>query len=144
MIWEISNPFDPYTIETDSFQAALAAVLIVGQGRYGLNPLDGGPKMFPVLFGDLPDETYAAANVKSAEELMAWMNAAAENNEAVAAALDGVRIGRDRLSPLQSKTDHDSHRSSISDIARFAWKYAEALRGKRMFSSIDAENPATV
>lgn len=141
MLYDIINPSDPYTMEADTFAAALGAVAILGEGRYGLQPLGhSAPKVHPILFGDWPREVYKAAGVepRNATGLMARMNSDAEFNEAVAKALDSVRYGNvaDRAIPRDPNNDR---RSSTNNIGGYAWKYAEAMRGKRRFAPVDAE-----
>lgn len=142
MLFEIINPSDPYTLETDSYAAAVAAVCILGEGKYGLDPIDCDvPKVPLALFGDLPPHVYQAAGVKDFDELAARLNSDAAFNEATAAALDSVRIGTER-ERTADKASHDDRRSSLNDIGGRAWAYAEALRGKRTFAGVDAANPA--
>lgn len=141
MLFEIINPSDPYTMEAESLTAALGAVAILGEGRFGLEPIDNdSPKVPPILFGDWADEVYQAAGIDPPEApaLMAWMNASEANNEAVAKALDSVRLGgvKDRDKP---RDPENANRSSRNDIGSFAWKYAEAMRGNRTFASVDVE-----
>ena len=69
MLFEIINPSDPYTLETDSYAAAVAAVCILGEGKYGLDPIGCDvPKVPLALFGDLPPHVYQAAGVKDFDE----------------------------------------------------------------------------
>lgn len=140
MLYEITNPSDPYTMEAESFAAAMGAVAILGEGRYGLEPIGhDGPRVPINLFGDWPSELYQQAGISpaSAAGLARWMNASEENNEAVAKALDSVRYGNaeNRSKPRDLKNDS---RSSMNNIGGYAWKYAEAMRGKREFAPVDA------
>jgi len=110
MLFEIMNPSDPYTMDSPSLAAALGAVAILGEGRFGLRPIGHTyPDVPPILFGDWLDEVYKHAGVdpKSAEGLMAWMNGSPENAEAVALALDSVRLGGagDRDHPRDPEND---------------------------------------
>ncbi len=143
LLFEIVNPSDPYTMQADSFAAALLAVALIGEGKYGLRPIDNDtlPVVPPVIFGDWSCDVYAAAGAKGISELTKRANDEPEFNEAVASALDSVRIGskRDRD---ESKESHDSRRSSMNNIGKYAWGYASALRGKNTMRSVDAKNPA--
>lgn len=141
MLFDISNPSDPYTMDAESFAAALGAVAILGEGRFGLNPIGhDAPAVPPILFGDWADEVYQAAGISPpcAASLIAKMNSDPEFNESVAKALESVRYGHvaDRNVPREIG---EERRSSMNNIGGFARKYAEAMRGKRKFASIDAE-----
>lgn len=131
MIFEITNPSDPYTMQSDSKAAAFVAVALLGQGYYGLSPLDSGQFSVPIaLFGDWDKGIYDAAEIHptSMEGVRRWLEVY-ENREPLATVLDSVRIGgiadRDR-----SKDEHDSRRSSMNDIGRRAWRMAAQIRAK--------------
>lgn len=50
--YEIINPSDPYTLEWENFKIACVSVMLVGNGKYALEPLTkGGRKMPPFIFG---------------------------------------------------------------------------------------------
>lgn len=55
MIIEIINPSDPYTMETDSREGAALAALLLGQGKMGLEEIDGEFSMPIFLFGSAAD-----------------------------------------------------------------------------------------
>lgn len=139
MLYEIINPHDPYTIAAESLAAALGAVAILGEGRYGLQPIGhDGPKIpLAAIFGDWPESLYEDAGIfpRCAAGLMAWID---RNYSAVAGALDSVRYGtvEDRDVPREIGRNR---RSSTADLCNWSWNYAEALRRKRAFGPIDAE-----
>ena len=45
-IWDVCNPSDPVTFETDSYEAAALAVLLVGEGFYPSGYLRLSPQLF--------------------------------------------------------------------------------------------------
>ncbi len=51
-VFEIINPSDPYTVETDEFAAACLATIALGYGHYGLKEIGGEGREMPIfLFG---------------------------------------------------------------------------------------------
>lgn len=141
MLYEIINPSDPYTMEAESLAAAMAAVAILGEGRYGLDPIGHDGSRVPVIiFGDWAEHLYSQAGISppTSGGLFAWLENPA-NNESAAKALDSVRFGRaaDRDVPREVG---ERRRSSMNNIGKFAWEYAEAMRGKRAFAPIDAKS----
>jgi len=48
--FEIVNPSDPYTIETDDFAAACVATILLGVGKYALDEKGGEKRQMPLLF----------------------------------------------------------------------------------------------
>lgn len=52
MLYDLINPSDPYTLESDSFAAACVAACLIGSGQYGLKPRSGSDDEMPLfLFG---------------------------------------------------------------------------------------------
>jgi hypothetical protein len=130
MLYEIINPSDKYTIDCESFAVALVCNILLSDGKYGFKPIDHDGDSIPInLFGDYPDEVYAAANAKNADELFSW---ARQNSDPIATALDSVRIGG-KEARQDCKSTHDQKRSSINDIGRRAWKYAAMLRADELW-----------
>lgn len=136
-VWEITNPSDPYTIESDSFLAAAAATLLVGEGRMGLEPqCEDDPGMPLFLFGgheSFVDEHFGG-------DLGAWIDA---HPAEIADALDSVLLGGfDRRSDFASAMEAiddpakrllfrekwQDKRSSMSDIGGYAYRLAEHFR----------------
>lgn len=137
MIWEITNPHDPYTIKADSFLPAAAAVLLIGEGRYGLDPVDEGERMPLFLFTD--SESWLKEKFGDFGE---WLKDTA-NVAATAEALDSVMsVGpdeRDEFDTYMARLPrptrevyrarlHNNNRSSLGDIGTSAWELAKQLR----------------
>lgn len=127
MKFEVINPHDPYSMESPDFVTALAAIAILGEGKYGVR--GHGFTAPPALFGDWPKEVYQAAGIAGCEELFELGRGRLEIdrafNEAVAAALDSIKLERESI-------------TSTVDLARLGKANAAALRGKRMFAGIKA------
>lgn len=128
-IYEISNPSDPYTLESDDFAAVLCAVGIPGTGMYGADPISGEGPSVPITLGsDYPAETYQAAGIepRSIEGFNKFMEDKA-NKIRVAVVLEGVRFGhtRDRDRPPEWG---EEHRSSMNNIGGSAQAIAKSLR----------------
>jgi hypothetical protein len=50
MLYEIINPSDAYTLETDDFASACLAIIYLGEGMYGLTSEDRSKDMPPFVF----------------------------------------------------------------------------------------------
>lgn len=140
MIFEIINPSDKYTIESDSWETAAVATLMIGEGQYALDGCDNEHRMGLFLFGGadkfLMDEFGIDIN-KFSEYVHA-------HKKELADCLDTVMIGgkSDRESykkglELIKDADarkewrdhwHDQRRSSMNNIGAYAWQMAERLR----------------
>lgn len=133
---EIVNPSDAYTIDGTDTQAACAAILILGEGKYGLLNSDGDRVMSVFLFG-------------GHEEFCQQMFGGTIDNYIdghkadIAAALDTVRIGSigdreeleealEAMAPSKRaaflEKRNDNRRTSMNDIGSRAAKYAKLLR----------------
>ena len=56
LLYDLINPSDQVTFRADSFEDALGAVLLVGDGKYGAEPIGGDGEEIPVfLFGNFED-----------------------------------------------------------------------------------------
>lgn len=126
MIFEIINPSDPYTLESDDLEIASVAVVVLGRGQYGMRQIDGDKKFeMPIFLFGGEDEWFKENFGDNAEVVIG--RCFEGKKEQLAAALDSVRIGgiEDRN---KSKEEHDKVRSSMNNIGKVAWKYAENLR----------------
>lgn len=101
MIYEVVNPSDPVTIESDSDTTASVAILLVGQGKYGLRR--DGDTVMPLLF--LAEE----------EDLSRWLT---ENG--VAGGLGGLQKFIDENTPEIASTLDTAMVASPSDRAAIA------------------------
>ena len=138
---EISNPSDPYTIEVDDDpRPACAAVLLLGEGHYGLHE-EGGEDVMPIfLFGGAV-EWLAKHGVP---DLATYI---AEHLSEIADALDTVMIGKRSerarmervLAEITSAEEDrekaraawlDEKQTSLNDIGGRAVAMAKRMRDK--------------
>lgn len=145
MIYEIVNPSDPYTIEADDLEIAFAACIILGRGQYGLDALQPGGKIVPLMIfgGTEQAETYCQEEFgKTLEEVID--SALDQRKLELANCLDSVLIGRGLESrqryqealteyaiidePAYRMKRHDEMRSSMNDIGGRAYRIAARLR----------------
>src|SRR3990167_7854643 len=139
MLFEITNPSDPYTMEAPDLKTAAAAGLILGAGQYGLHELKpSGVATWPILAFSSDEEidryvrvTLLPDTASPVQNLMAWAFASSD----VAAALESVWIGdeadrmiREKLNAAERMEFYDKKRSSLNDIGRKAWEYATSIR----------------
>jgi hypothetical protein len=129
MKYEIINPSDKCFLIAKSHAAAMTAVAIIGEGAYGVTCLDAEFNSGLGLFGDFPESAYKAAGIDppNAATMMNRLEEIQEWNDEVAEVLKSVHLS--------------GARSSLNDIVRHAHRYAEALLGRKKFSSVDADNP---
>lgn len=140
-IWDIINPSDPYTLETDDHDVAAVVCSILGNGGYGLKEINGDRRVPLMLF---------AADVVWFESTFRMTAAAlfdavmSTKRDAVIAALDSVVIGSavDRktyFGALEHVSDpavrdawcetwHNDRRSSTNDIGKLSWDMARQMR----------------
>ena len=143
MLYEIINPSDPYTIEADSLDVALAACLFLGDGQYAFEPLTDGPRIPLFLFGGV--ETWCQGHFN--QSLEATLNhVLKEKCTELADCMDSCLIGKasDRATYLNaleliddpSKREqwrakwHEDRRSSLNDIGSRAFKMAQNFRAE--------------
>jgi len=111
--FEIINPSDPYTIESDDFAAAAGACVLLGEGAYGLREVDGEREMPIFLLAPLA-------------RIDGWFrdNCGGSLNET----LGGKRAAiADALATVKAQRE----RSSLNDIGAAAHGLATALRVAR-------------
>lgn len=142
MLFEITNPSDPYTMEAPDLEIAACAVCLLGSGQYGLNEL-GGDKTgnMPVFLLNDHDAWFTK---QFGKDFGATLNAVLmTRRHALAAALASIRIGSAAmrrkfdadLAKLGSDDEaamfltafHDKHRTSLNDIGRHAWAMGIAV-----------------
>lgn len=146
MLYEIINMSDPYTIECPNLEIAAVACVLLGQGQYGLTPVeqpeDGIDRGVPLmLFGNAQAWFQQQCG---GDFSVVFARVLATQREALAACLDSVLIGKPdersgvskmlALLPEKAKQVeardiwHDARRSSLNDIGRRAWEIAAKLR----------------
>lgn len=137
MIYDISNPSDPYTLKADDFATATAAVLLLGRGHYGLTSEDGTLEVPLFLLGGseawLEEQGFTIPGLIDGHELE------------IAQVLDSVLIGTfgarrevesalAKMSPEDGEKwlaeRHERKRSSMNDIGAQAKAIAKTLRKK--------------
>lgn len=133
MIYEIINPSDKYTLETDNFELACLATILLGKGRYALTDESDNEAMPIFMFGG-HEAWFQEKFGKSLEDI---------SNETddleLATVLRSVLLG-DRVvyqsmlkfidpDKQQAFRDHwhNERRTSLNDIGQRAWGYADAL-----------------
>lgn len=116
MKFNLVNPSDPYTLETDDLQIAAVACCLLGNGKYGLTGLgnDAGQDVPVFLLGG-HDEWFVSKFGMSYEDTAT--HALNHRNDALARAFESVTLGRDK-------------RSSINNIGEKARDIAQAIRRK--------------
>jgi hypothetical protein len=142
MIYEIINPSDAYTIETQDFDVAAVACLMLGTGQYAFKPLEDGGQEVPLFLFGGHDVWCQEHFSMSADDLVGTV--LTKKRDSLAACLESCIIGRlaDRQAYLAglelidnpAKREkwrarwHDDRRSSMNDIGGRAYKMAAKLR----------------
>jgi len=139
MLFEVINPSDPYTCIADDIKIAQAAILVLGDGIYGLKCIDDGEDYSVcLLFADektaeaiLKDifgnfEKYLKDNkVEIADCLESfWCGSVAERN--IYDELMKVLPNDERIN--KKKELHNKRRSSLNNIGEVAWQLADQFR----------------
>jgi hypothetical protein len=117
MKFEIVNPSDPYTMESESVAVAAVVCTLIGQGKYSLKEIGGtGENDVPFfMFGGLADWFIE----KTGGDFGAfYAKCIADGGEELARAFDSVKLE----SPFE--------RSSLNDIGARAKAYAEHVRAQ--------------
>jgi hypothetical protein len=137
MIYEIVNPSDPYTMETDNLLAACIACTMLGAGKYALRQQDGEVEMPLFIFGGI-EQWFEKKFEKPIAELLDG-----SNDIPVIEALDSVLIGdatdRKIYKAAIEKMDaeavkvfrkewQDKKRSSMNDIGARAEHISASMR----------------
>ncbi len=117
--WEVINPSDKYTLQARDFATAAAACLLLGEGRYGLDPeTDDQPRCPLFLFGG--HEEFVTYHFGG--DLSAWIDG---HVESVAECLDSVLLGG-----FDRRRDYDAAVSAIDDPSKLA-AFRDAWLDKR-------------
>jgi hypothetical protein len=136
MILEIQNPSDAVTIETDDIAAAAVAIMLVGDGWYGLED-EEGEQVVPITAlgsgeawlkekGITDVEGYMKANrVKLAEILESVLYGHARDRALFNAAIE--KMSKEDAQVYREQWN-DKKRSSLNDIGAACLHYAKAFR----------------
>jgi len=143
--YEVVNPSDACTVEAECPVVAAVAVLMLGEGAYGLRDAQGEVVMPPLRFGGSPALTRWLADVGIAS-LGDYIEA---KRETIAAVLDSAMYGgfadraayRKGFKFIDSEANRrewrqvwrrrweDERRTSTTTICKAAWSLCEELRG---------------
>lgn len=113
--YEIVNMSDPYLMTCGDRRIAEVAVVVLGEGNYGLRAAATGETVLPPMpfgFGD----KWMEREFGTADGFGEFLT---NNGAAIADALDTVRLKKGRK------------RSSLNDIGARAKRMAEAMRGSK-------------
>lgn len=140
MLFRILNPSDPYTIEASSLDVAAMVSILIGQGNYSFESLNGGESIPHFAFGG--GDEWAQKHFQ--EDLMELSNRVMDTKlSQVADCLDSVLYGdaEDRVEFLEVTKDLDRPNfeatrilrqqdkcSSSNDIGDRAYRMAAKLR----------------
>lgn len=139
-LYEIINPSDAYTMEAEEFRLTAAAVLLLGEGHWGLKGITDETEEVPVFLfgghepwleaqglspiGDFVEE-HAAEIAKVLDSVLIGD---ADERRAFQRAMDAVKDPEDRAAAWAEW--HDEKRSSLNDIGSHAKSLASALRAR--------------
>lgn len=144
-MYEIINPSDKVLVEADDEDVACVAVLLLGEGRYGLRRVDTDVTVLPVfLIGGAVEWLHARGIVSKptvdAPGLHDWIKAHARE---LAAVFDSAFYGREsELKALKKALEHvsdpvvrreavrrynDEKRSSMNDIGSACAHWAKQM-----------------
>lgn len=134
MLYEIINMSDKYTIDCPDTEIATAACVVIGNGQYAFQPLEGNPLPDVPLFIFGVDEKFIKEHCNGQTFEQMFDKVMTTRKDELASALDSVHIGgaEDRKTypdEKQRTQAHDARRSSMNDIGRRAWALARKLRG---------------
>lgn len=144
IVYEIINPSDAMTIEAEDDRVAVAAGILLGEGKIGLTSEDGR-EVLPLMF--LAPESYIDDFLGKLypEKLGEFIGA---HREAVAKCLESIVYGHlsDRkaivaavgvdAAPEALARFNDAKRTSLNDFSAYAHQLANGLR-KRSASEVD-------
>lgn len=133
-VYEIINPSDKYTLLADEHTVACAAVLIVGDGWYGLRVYQKDDSLIMPI---MPAPEWITENVASGTTLKQFIE---DKWESVADCLDSFvigdrneyeasrRVAHPHLNPDFDAKWHEKRRSSMNDIGKQAKAIAKKIR----------------
>lgn len=114
--YELINPSDPIHLTATDHTAATAACVLLGNGKYALEPLEGeDAKPVPIMmFGD-PEPWFMEHFGQTVDDFLASINA---NPSTTIAALRSVRLA------------HGGEATSLNDICTKAQRIADRLQSQ--------------
>jgi len=137
-IYEIINPSDAYSLESDDFAVACVITCLLGEGKYGLMDAEGDTVMPILLFGT-HEKWFPEQFGKTLKQLLDEISSGK-----LADCMDSVVIGdaKDRVmfyqainlidDPIKKQewrnAWHNKKRSSLNDIGGYAKVLAAHLR----------------
>jgi hypothetical protein len=138
-LYELVNPSDAYTFRADKHEVAALVSLLLGNGMTPAKPVEEGKGLdVPMLLGPGATAWFTKTFGRSLEDALV------AEAEAVAAALDSLWIGRpaERLELEKAlalmpdpkarrkylEERHERQRTSMNNIGKAAWHYAERIR----------------
>lgn len=141
MIYEIINPSDSYTCIAEEPKIAMAAIILLGNGKMGLEDESG--KSYETIFMFMNEEqTEAKLKELFGEKCLGGF--IKDNRPAIADCLDsvmsfGIKSRRlfdeamKRISTEKSRKEfreslHDKNRTSLNDFGSYAWRLAKDFR----------------
>jgi hypothetical protein len=144
MLYTITNPSDPYTIEANSLEVAAVACIFLGRGQYEFKPVEDTGETVPFFMFGGTDEWFEKHFGKTVD--VVTDEVMANRLQELADCLDSCLIGKvgDRepyFKGLEAFVDpkerqeywfayHDKKRSSFNDIGGRAKKMAANFREK--------------
>jgi hypothetical protein len=152
-LYELVNPSDPYTFRADRHEVAAIVSLLLGNGMTPAKPVEEGKGLdvpaflgpgaiawFTETFSRAPDETLAAEAEAVATALDSlWIGGPAERIE-VEAALALIPDPKARRKYLEER--HKRRRTSMNNIGKAAWFYAERIRERHRKGELKAKETA--
>lgn len=141
-IYEISNPSDPVTLETDNELVAAVAVLLLGEGKMGLHR-DDGETVLPIFLLAGPEDIDAWAKERGIEDGMQGLQGFVDEHRLeMAEVFETALVGKpgDRRSIMAALKAgggdlkkalaawNEEQRSSLNDICGVCFQYAERFR----------------
>lgn len=138
-VYEISNPSDACTVAAEDDAVACVAVMLLGEGMYGLDLGDG--KSMPIMIlGADPDRWLQDEYGRAIEDVLQ------RNLDEVIACLESLLYGTpDERRAFEASLEwiaedqrsiaiaawQDENRTSMTNIGRRAWQLADALRRRK-------------
>lgn len=139
MIYEIINPSDPVVFETDDFECAAVATLLVGEGRCAAKPQEDGGEEVPLfLFGGHDEWSQArfgcsfsnlldrVTETKARDLVFALRSFVIGHAEDITAYRRGLELIDDPAKrDVWREEWKEARRSSLNDICGRAWQIAD-------------------